>query len=108
MCTCCIPLFAYDSALGDVVCADTATGYVIQAVELRSGKGVVRVAVKRPQDVDRVHPKLHSLIGQLRYSCEWFNSGYIAVGVERGRSRDEFFAGLAELGEAVEVERILV
>jgi hypothetical protein len=44
---CCIPFFAYDLALGDVVRADAASGYVIQAVEQRSRNGVVQVAVKR-------------------------------------------------------------
>lgn len=30
---CCIPFFAYDLALGDVVRADAETGYVIRSVE---------------------------------------------------------------------------
>lgn len=105
---CCIPFFAYDMALGDVVRADAATGYVIQAVEQRSGNGVVRVAVKRPEEVEAVHLRLHDLLGRLEYLCEWFDPGYVAVSLEPGRSHDEFFAGLAELGESVETERILI
>lgn len=104
----CIPFFAYDMALGDVVRADASTGYVIQAVEQRSGNGVVRVAVKRRQDVEAVHLQLHDLLGRLEYLCEWFDPGYVAVSLEPGRSHDEFFAGLAELGDAVEIERILI
>jgi uncharacterized protein DUF4265 len=100
---CCIPFFAYDLALGDVVRADAASGYVIQAVERRSGNGVVRVAVKRPEDIDAVHVRLHDLLGRVEYLCEWFAPGYVAVDLESGRSHDEFFAGLAELGETVEV-----
>ncbi|MFD2420335.1 hypothetical protein [Amycolatopsis pigmentata] len=37
---------------------------------------------------------------------KWFDPGYVAVSVEAGRSHDEFFAALAELGDIVEVERI--
>ncbi len=88
---CCIPFFAYGMALGDVVRADAATGYVIQAVEQRSGNGVVRVAVKRPEEVDAVHLRLHDLIGRLEYLCEWFDPGYVAVSLEPGRFHDEFF-----------------
>ena len=105
---CCIPFFAYDMALGDVVRAEAATGYVIQAVVKRSGNSVVRVAVKRPEDVDAAHLRLHDLFGRLEYLCEWFDPGYVAVSLEPGRSHDEFFTGLAELCEAVEVERILI
>ncbi len=104
---CCIPFFAYDLALGDVVRADAGTGYVIRSVEQRSGNGVVRVAVGRREDVDAMHLRLHDLLGKLEYLHEWFAPGYVAVSLEPGRSHDEFFAGLAELGDAVEVERIL-
>lgn len=104
----CIPFFAYDMALGDVVRADAATGYVVQDVLERSGNGVVRVAVKRPQDVDAVHRRLHDLLGRLEYLCEWFAPGYVAVSIEPGRSHDEFFAGLTDLGDTVEIERILI
>ena len=103
---CCIPFFAYDLALGDVVRADAATGYVVQAVEQRSGNGVVRVAVKRLEDVDVVHVQLHDLLGRLEYLSEWFAPCYVAVNVEPGRSHDTLFAGLAELGDIVESERI--
>lgn len=104
----CIPFFAYDMALGDVVRADEASGYVVQGVVERSGNGVVRVAVKRPQDVDAVHRRLHDLLVGFEYLCEWFAPGYVAVSIEPGRSHDELFAGLAELGETVEIERILI
>ncbi|UKA62759.1 DUF4265 domain-containing protein [Arthrobacter sp. FW306-04-A] len=104
----CIPFFAYDMALGDVVRAEAATGYVIQSVVQRSGNGVVRVAVKRPEDVDAVHLRLHDLLGRLEYLCEWFAPGYVAISLEPGRSHEEFFTGLAELGESVEIERVLV
>ena len=105
---CCIPFFAYDMALGDVVRADAATGYVIQSVVQRSGNGVVRVAVKRPEDVDAVHLRLHDLLGRLEYLCEWFSPGYVAISLEPGRSHEEIFVGLAELGESVEIERVLI
>jgi hypothetical protein len=105
---CCIPFFAYDLALGDVVQADAETGYVIRSVVRRSGNGVVRVAVKRPEDVDAVHLRLHDLLGRLEYLCEWFAPGYVSVSLESGRSHEEFLNGLADLGDAVEVERILV
>lgn len=74
----------------------------------RSGNSVVRVAVKRPDDVDAVHLRLHDLLGRLEYFCEWFDPGYVAVSLEPGRSHDELFTGLAALDEAVEVERILI
>jgi hypothetical protein len=104
----CIPFFAYELALGDVVRADEATGYVIQGVVERSGNGVVRVAVPLPEDVDAIHRRLHDLLGRLEYLCEWFAPGYVAVSVDPGRSHEEFFAGLAELGDSVEIERILI
>jgi hypothetical protein len=105
---CCIPFFAYDLALGDVVRAYADTGYVIQSVEQRSGNGVVRVAVKHRDDVDAVHLRLHDLLGKLEYLHEWFARGYVAVSLEPGKSHNEFFAGLATLGDAVEVDRILI
>lgn len=105
---CCIPFFAYDMALGDVVRAEAATGYVIQSVVQRSGNGVVRVAVKRPENVNAVHLRLHDLLGRLEYLCEWFAPGYVAISLEPGRSHEEFFTGLAELGESVEIERVLI
>jgi hypothetical protein len=105
---CCIPFFAYDLALGDVVRADAGTGWVLQSVEKRSGNGVVRVAVKRREDVDAIHLRLHDLLGKLEYLHEWFAPGYVAVSLEPGRSHAEFFGDLAALGDAVEVERILV
>jgi hypothetical protein len=104
---CCIPFFAYDLALGDVVHADSGTGYVIRSVEERSGNGVVRVAVRHREDVAAMHLRLHDLLGKLEYLHEWFAPGYVAVSLEPGRPHDEFYAGLAELGDAVEVERIL-
>lgn len=63
---CCIPFFAYDLTLGDLVRADTETGYVIQSVQQRSGNGVARVAIKRHEDVDAVHSRLHDLLGAAR------------------------------------------
>ncbi|MDQ0028773.1 DUF4265 domain-containing protein [Arthrobacter bambusae] len=105
---CCIPFFAYDMALGDVVRAEAATGYVIQSVVQRSGNGVVRVAVKRPEDVNTVHPRLHDLLGRLEYLCEWFAPGYVAISLEPARSHEELFTALAELGESVEIERVLI
>jgi Domain of unknown function (DUF4265) len=105
---CCIPFFAYDLALGDVVRAEPGTGYVIQSVEQRSGNGVLRVAVRHPEDVEAVHLKLHDLLGRLEYLCEWFAPGYVAVNLEPERSHNELDAGLAQLGETVEIERILL
>lgn len=105
---CCIPFFAYDLALGDVVYADAATDYLIRSVEQRSGNGVVRVAVKHRDDVEAVHLRLHDLLGKLEYLHEWFTPGYVAVSLEPGTSHDEFFTGLAALGDAVEIERILI
>jgi hypothetical protein len=81
---------------------------VVQAVEQRSGNGVVRVAVRRPEDVDWVHLRLHDLVGRLEYLCEWFAPGYLAINIEPARSHDELFVGLADLGESVEIERILI
>lgn len=104
----CIPFFVYDLALGDIVRADAGTGYVIQSVEHRSGNGVVRIAVKRREDVDSVHLRLHDLLGRLEYLHEWFAPGYVAVSVEPGRSHDELFEGLAALGDALDLERILL
>jgi len=105
---CCIPFFAYGLALGDVVRADAGSGYLIQSVAERSGNGVVRVAVKRREDVDAMHLRIHDLLGKLEYLHEWFAPGYVAVSLEAGRSHDEFFAGLAALGDSVEVERIMI
>jgi hypothetical protein len=105
---CCIPFFAYDMALGDIVRAEAATGYVIQSVAQRSGNGVVRVAVKRIEDVNAVHPHLHDLLSRLAYLCEWFSPGYVAVSLEPGRSHEDLFAGLAEFGQSVEIEQILI
>ena len=103
---CCIPFFAYDLALGDVVRADA--DYTVRSVEQRSGNGVIRVAIKRPEDDESVHVRLHDLLGRLEYLCEWFASGYVAVNVEPERVHDELFAGLDELGGSVEVERVFV
>jgi Domain of unknown function (DUF4265) len=69
---CCIPFFPYDLALDDLVHATAESGYIIQSVEQRSGNGVIRIAIKRSEDVDRVHPPLHDLLGRLEYLCEWF------------------------------------
>jgi hypothetical protein len=69
---------------------------------------VVRVAVKRPEDVEELHGRIHDLLGRLEYLCEWFAPGYVTVSVEPNRAHDELFAGIADLGDAVEVERILV
>jgi Domain of unknown function (DUF4265) len=102
---CCIPFFAYDLALGDVVRAQDG---VIRSVERRSGNGVVRIAVKQAEDVEDMHVHIHDLLGRLEYLCEWFAPGYVAVSVEPERAHDELFAGIADLGEAVEVERIFV
>lgn len=44
--------------------APKASGSVIQSVEQRSGNGVVRIVVKRPEDVDAVHLRLHDLLGR--------------------------------------------
>jgi hypothetical protein len=87
---CCIPFFVYGLALGDVVRADAETGYVIRSADQRSGNGVVRVAVTSCDDVAAVHLRLHDLLGKLEYLHEWF------------------FAGLALLGDAVEVDRIFI
>jgi hypothetical protein len=105
---CCIPFFVYDLALGDVVRADARTGYVIQSVEQRSGNRVVRVAVKPSEDVEAMHLRLHNLLGKHEYLHEWFAPGYVAVSLETAISHDEFFAGLAALGDAVEVDRMLI
>ena len=104
---CCIPFFAYDLALGDVVRAAAEDG-LIRSVERRSGNGVVRIAVKRPEEVAELHPRIHDLLGRLEYLCEWFAPRYVAVSVESERTHDELFAGIADLGDAVEVERIFV
>lgn len=104
---CCIPFFAYDLALGDVVRADPRNDCVIQSVEQRSGNGVVRVAVKRAEEAEAVHVQLHDLVGKLEYLCEWFAPSYLAVNLEPDRRHDELFAGLSSLGAAVEVERIV-
>jgi len=105
---CCIPFFAYDMALGDVLSADPKSGYVVQGVVRRSGNGVVRVAVKRSEDVDQLHVTLHDLLGGLQYLCEWYAPGYVAVSLEPGSPHSELFEGLAALGDAVEIERILL
>lgn len=104
----CIPFFAYDRALGDVARAEASPGYIIQGVARRSGNGVVRVAIKRREDVDGVHRELHDLLGRLEYLCEWYTPGYVAVSLELGVPHDQFFDGLAALGDAVEIERLLV
>jgi hypothetical protein len=57
---------------------------------------------------EAVHLRLHDLLGKLEYLHEWFAPGYLAVSLEPGRAHDEFFAGLAALGDAVEVDRILI
>jgi hypothetical protein len=103
---CCIPFFAYDLALGDVVRASAAEGQVL-SVERRSGNGVLRIAVKRPEEVEELHLRIHDLLGRLDYLCGWFEPGYVAVDLDRSRTHDELFAGLAGLGDGVEVERIL-
>jgi Domain of unknown function (DUF4265) len=105
---CCIPFFAYGLALGDVVRADAGSGYLIQSVAERSGNGVVRVAVKRREDVEAMHPRIHDLLGKLEYLHEWFAPGYVAVSLEAERSHDEFFKGLASLGDFVEVDRLMI
>lgn len=105
---CCIPFFVYDLALGDVVQASADSGYVVRSVARRSGNGVVRVAIKCPDDVEAVHLRHHDLLGRLEYVREWFAPGYVAVSMEPGRSHEEFFDGLAALGDSVEVERVLV
>jgi hypothetical protein len=105
---CCIPFFVYDLALGDVVRAEAESGCLVRSVARRSGNGVVRVAVKRREDVEPVHDRLHDLLARTKYLCEWFAPGYVAISVEPGRSHNELFEGLDELGDAIEVERILI
>lgn len=104
---CCVPFFAYDLALGDVVRADADTGYVIQSVETRSGNGVARVAVKRAEEAEAVHSGIHDLLQRLHYLHEWFAPGYVAINLDAGRSHDDLFEGLATFGDVIEVERIL-
>ncbi|MBI9114878.1 DUF4265 domain-containing protein [Sanguibacter suaedae] len=83
---CCIPFFAYDLALGNVVRAEASSGYVI----------------------DGAHRKLHELLGRLEYLCEWYAPGYVAVSLNAGVAHGQFFDGLGALGDAVELERVLV
>jgi hypothetical protein len=104
---CCVPFFAYDLALGDVVRADADTGFVIQSVEKRSGNGVARVAVKRAEEAETVHSDLHDLLQRLHYLHEWFAPGYAAINLDAGRPHDDLFEGLATFGDVIEVERIL-
>lgn len=104
---CCIPFFAYNLALGDVVRAEGSSGYVIDGVERRSGNGVVRVAITRREDVDGVHRKLHQLLGRLGYLSEWYAPGYVTVSLKAGVAHGQFFDGLRALGVAVQIERFL-
>lgn len=105
---CCVPFFVYDIALGDVARADAESGYVISSVARRSGNGVARVAVVRSEDVEAVHLRLHDLLAQAEYLCEWFAPGYVAINLEPGRSHDVLFEELDRLGDLVEVERLLI
>lgn len=91
-----------------MVRANAETGYLTQSVEQRSGNGVVRVAVKHHDDVNAMHLRIHDLIGRLEYLHEWFAPGYVAVSLEPERPHEEFFAGLAEVNDAIDVDRILV
>lgn len=105
---CCIPFFAYDLALGDVVHANESSGWVIQSVVRRSGNGVVRVAVTDRSEEKTLHVPLHDLLGRLDYLCEWFTPGYVAVNIEPQRDHDELLGALTEFGSAIEFERILM
>jgi hypothetical protein len=104
---CCIPFFAYGMALGDVVRAEASSGYVVQEVLRRSGNGVARVAITRRDSEHEVHAKVHDLLGRLEYLCEWYETGYVAVSLDNAFPHDELFVGLAALGDAVAVERLL-
>ena len=104
---CCIPFFAFGMALGDVVRAEASSGYVVKEVVRRSGNGVARVAVTRRDNEHEVHAKVHDLLGRLEYLYEWYATGYVAVSLDNAFPHDELFVGLAALGDAVAVERLL-
>ncbi|MFT4297042.1 MAG: DUF4265 domain-containing protein [Micropruina sp.] len=102
---CCIPFFADQLALGDVVRADS--DYRIRSVVHRSRNGVVRIAIKRPEDIDSLHPLLHELLVRSNYLHEWFVPGYVAVNINPEESHKEFFADLSTLGDSIEVEHMV-
>jgi hypothetical protein len=103
----CIPFFVYDIAYGDVLHADPSTGYALPSVVRHSGNGLLRVAVVNPDDVEYVHQIVHDLLERLGYLYEWHRPGYVAINLDAGRSHDPLTKPLEELGDKVQVERML-
>lgn len=95
----CIPFFAYDLALGDIV--RTSADYVVQEVIRRSGRYVFRVWLGGSSiDKDWLAQELVRLGGQL----EWSSTHLLAVDApdEATAARiSSFLADLQERGELV-------
>jgi hypothetical protein len=104
---CCIPFFAYDLALGDVVFSSADQNYVVDSVVARSGNGVARVAIKDSTQIEVIHSLIHETLGRAGYLHEWFRTDYVAINLKPNESHDELFGKLDALGDAIEDERFL-
>ncbi len=81
---CCIPFFAYDLALGDMV--ETDDNYLVQRVLKASGRGVFRVWFG-----DSFHPRDETadLLVALGATLEWSSPNLLAVDAANERMASE-------------------
>jgi hypothetical protein len=79
-----IPFFAIGVAPGDIVV--TGPGHVIDGVEARGGRHVLRLALATDdEDValeDRFHEDVHAGLRALDLRHEWMSVGYVAVEID--------------------------
>jgi len=97
---CCVPFFAYDIALGDIV--ETDNEFTVRRVVDKSGHKVIRVAVVNEGAAQKLHPILHEWVESTRLLYEWHGAGYLAIDVpeERAQSIDiRLLSDLAKRGE---------
>ncbi|ANF32558.1 hypothetical protein A0130_13550 [Leifsonia xyli] len=79
---CCVPFFAYDLALGDIVEVDAS--YMIERVVARSGRFVFRVYF--PEAMFGVRDEVIAELTGLGALVEWSSSSMFAVDVPHERS----------------------
>lgn len=96
---CCIPFFAYDIALGDVV--DTDTDYVVKRVVEPSGRYVYRVWFG-----ESFHPRDEIATGltSLGSLIEWSSPNLLAVDAvdeEHAQVVADFLAGRQQAGQLI-------
>jgi len=74
---CCIPFFAYDIALGDIV--ETTADFTVRQVSKPSGRFVFRVFFTNP---DMPKDSCFDSLVSLGATCEWSSANLLAVDAE--------------------------